>query len=281
MAYSKDGSLLGVGHADGTLQLWKGSLKYCSNTTTLYLISYVAHTGCIPSDVRGAAEARSEIATTLNLQIPNPSLEKRSFIEPKLARKGTVVFDSSGGRYCSVADDFSLIVPEGAVQERLCSIEYGVIPHGPCSSFEFPDGWSSVSPIVWFCSTPGVEFSKPISITLPHYLDIRNGEEGLTLAFLKASHDDYTTNKKNEKVFNFRPVEEETSTSPRSHYGTLDTTHFCYYCLAAHRRADTSEARFFLVTAKPVFTESKHWKIFFCLVYFLETCLRVICFNHY
>ena len=233
----------------------------------------VAHTSCLPSDVHGAVDRGSQSSSALKFQTPG---EKTSGIEPELARKGRVMFDSYGGRFCSLVDDFSLVVPEGAIQEGICSIEHGVIPHGPCSSFEFPDGWSSVSPIVWFCSPPGVEFSRPLSVTLPHYLRIESEEEGPTLAFLKASHDDYTINKNNEKVFHFRPVEERTTTSPHSRYGTIDTTHFCYYCLAAHyRRADTSEARFCLVTAKPVFAESRHWRVFFCLTYFLNTCLQV------
>ena len=95
--------------------------------------------------------------------------------KPLLTRTQQLEFNSDGGTYHSAEDGYSLTVPKGAIPENMgsVSVQCGVIPYGPLGQFKYPDGVKPVSPIVWFCSTPSVEFQKPVEIVIPHCLDCR------------------------------------------------------------------------------------------------------------
>ena len=133
---------------------------------------------------------------------------------------------------------------------------------------------SPVSPIVWFCSTPNVEFQKPVEIVIPHCLDCQSEEDTQSLAFFKANHDDYTASDSGQKMFSFRKAEGTASFPLSTSSGTLCSKHFCFFCVGVYSREDTAHANFCLITAKPVHIQ-RRCRLHFCLTYFLATCLKV------
>ena len=193
-----------------------------------------------------------------------------------LTRTEELEFDSNGGEYHSQDDEYSLIVPKGAIPEHLgsVSIQCGVIPYGPLGPFEYPDGVKPVSPIVWFCSNPSITFEKPVEIIIPYCLDCESEEHSKSLAFFKANHNDYTVNRNGQRIFHFKEAEGITFFSLSSFSGTLYAEHFCFYCVGVYSREDTAQANFCLITAKPVQMQ-RTCRIHFCLTYFLATCLKV------
>ena len=195
--------------------------------------------------------------------------------KPLLARIQQLEFNSDGGTYHSPDDGYSLTVPKGAIPENmgLVSIQCGVIPYGPLGPFKYPDGVNPVSPIVWFCSTPSVEFQKPVEIVIPHCLDCKGEEDTQSLAFFKANHD-YIISDSDQKMFNFKKAEGTASFPLSTSNGTLHTKHFCLFCVGVYSREVTAHAKFCLITAKPVHIQ-RICRIHFCLTYFLPTCIKV------
>ena len=98
-------------------------------------------------------------------------------------------FDYEGGEYISEADEFQLIIPEGAIPESThVTIKFGVSPYGPFGPFEYPDDYRPVSANVWFCAIPPIMFLKPVEIKLPHFAACRDENDCKALTFLKAQH---------------------------------------------------------------------------------------------
>lgn len=185
------------------------------------------------------------------------------------------MFDSNGGECNSPCDGYKLSIPEGAIPKDEClSVECGVVPYGPFGPFQYPDGVKPVSPIVWFYSDKEIEFLKPIEITLPHCIECKSDEECQSLVFLKANHNAFTVNQTGDKVFRFEKAEGKMSFAPNSFKGTLQTKHFCFYCLGVYTREDTDAAVFCLATAIP-HHRGKMIDIHFCVCYFLDTCMKV------
>ena len=91
---------------------------------------------------------------------------------------------------CDDENDFHLEIPEGATKEgNAPTILLGVTLFG---QFKFPEGLRPVSPVFWVCveENPIFKFSRPVSVTLPHFLDLENDDEieSMGLTFLKADH---------------------------------------------------------------------------------------------
>ena len=193
-----------------------------------------------------------------------------------LTRTQQLEFNSDEGTYHSAEDGYSLTIPKGAIAENMgtVSVQCGVIPYGPLGPFTYPDRVRPVSPIIWFCSTPSVEFQKPVEIVIPHCLDCRSEEDTQSLAFFKANHDDYTVSDSGQKMFSFKEAEGTTSFPLNTSSGILRSKHFCFFCVGVYSREDTAHANFCLITAKPVHIQ-RRCRIHFCLTYFLATCLKV------
>ena len=181
-------------------------------------------------------------------------------------------FDYEGGEYISEADEFQLIVPEGAIPKSTpVTIEFGVSPYGPFGPFKYPDDCRPISANVWFCATPQITFLKPVEIKLPHFADCKDETDCKVLTFLKADHI-----QKNEKVFQFSKTDGKTSFTPRTFNGSLYTDHFCVYCTAELNRYDTDNANFSLVIARPKQpSQDEPFQIHCCLTYMLPTCYEV------
>ncbi|CAI8016747.1 hypothetical protein GBAR_LOCUS10257, partial [Geodia barretti] len=137
-----------------------------------------------------------------------------------------------GIRYVDETNDFILEIQEGAIPEgERLTVDVGVALFGP---FQFPEGLRPVSPVFWVCVRDNgrkFQFSKPVTVTIPHFLDLDNEEEikFLGLTFLKANH-----NKNTAGLYEFQPLTEGKMdfNTLRTH-GTLKTSHFCSLCLAA------------------------------------------------
>jgi len=188
-----------------------------------------------------------------------------------------VMCDSKGGVFYSSTHDFGFAIPEGAIPEGdSINIEVGVTLTGP---FDFPQGSKPVSPIVRLCvqQQPNYQFLKPVEVVLPHYLDLTSEEDSseLQIGFMKAGH---TLNDNQE--YKFQKV--DLSNAHFKHeYGIILTNHFCFLCIGNGVTCkDTAEACFYLVGYQKLLNPSE-WKVYFCVAYFLETCVEVShCVNH-
>jgi len=216
-------------------------------------------------------------STSVSTEVQQPTPEEKCGevellkLESLLVRTQQLNFNSRGDKYHSEDDDFTLTVPEGALPTGdSISIQVGVVPYGPVGPFKYPDGARPVSPIVWLCSTPKFEFQKPLELSLPHCIDCNNEEDCRSLTFLKAGH----TANQGSKVFHFEKTDGKASFAPNASYGTLSMSHFCLYCVVEYTREDTDRVNYCLVVVRPLRME-KISKIYFCLTYFLKTCLKV------
>lgn len=181
--------------------------------------------------------------------------------------------DSSGGVYHDPVHDFSVRIPETAVPEGASiTIEIGVMLSGP---FQFPTDLKPVSPIVWLCvrNQENFEFVKPVQIILPHYLHIASQDDlnRLQLTFLKAKHA-----VSDNSLYQFTQAEGTATIEVQSTQGTLSTKHFCFLCIAAKLSPeDTDKVNYCLVQVQPCTLETSSWMVYFCVAYFLQTCIEV------
>ena len=186
--------------------------------------------------------------------------------------------DSTGGLYYSSTHDFGFAIPEGAIPEgESINIEVGVTLTGP---FDFPQGSKPVSPIVKLCvlQQPNFEFLKPVEVVLPHYLDLTSeeGNSELQIGFWKAGH---TLN--DNQLYKFQQID-LSNTHFKHEYGTLQTNHFCFLCIGGASGVTsgiTAKASFYLLGYQ-IMLNPTEWRVYFCVAYFLATCVEVCCVNH-
>ena len=153
---------------------------------------------------------------------------------------------SEGRKFTDEVNDFSLEIPEGAIPEgERLTIDVGVALFGP---FQFPEGLRTVSPVFWVCvrDNPNFQFSKPVTVTIPHFLHLENDGDiqSLGLAFLKAHH-----NKNNDGLHELQPTDGEIEFEPSQKFGVLKTTHFCSLCIACRDRPDVLTKTSFCITS--------------------------------
>ena len=187
---------------------------------------------------------------------------------------GNVSFMSPGKTYVD-ENDFRLHIPEGAVPGRVTvpSISVEVTLFG---SFQFPEGLRPVSPLFWVCvHDNNFQFSKPVEVTIPHFLDLEKDEDiqSLGLTFLKANH-----NKNSEGLYEFQPTDGEMIFEP--FYGVLTCTHFCYLCIAANDMPMPLKRTQFCITAvlpRSSTQMGKSVKSFFFVTFFNhKTCIKKV-----
>ena len=134
-----------------------------------------------------------------------------------------------GKHYYDQDNDFGLVIPEGAIPRgRYISIDIGVEERRP---FQYPKGLRPVSPVFWVCVRDQAlsQFLKPVKLTIPHFLDLDHTEsiKSLGLTVLKADH-----KLNSQQLYDFKPVERETSFEPQKKFGVLQISHFCSLCIA-------------------------------------------------
>ena len=184
---------------------------------------------------------------------------------------------SEGRKFTDDVNDFSLEIPEGAIPEgERLTIDVGVALFGP---FQFPEGLRPVSPVFWVCvrDNPNFQFSKPVTVTIPHFLNLENDEsiKSLGLTFLKASH-----NTDPEGVINFLPTDGKIHFQPSSKFGVLQTNHFCSLCIACKDKPEVLTRTDFCMTSviptRAVSDGAKQHAFFFVTFNNLRTCLRKV-----
>jgi len=141
-------------------------------------------------------------STEVQQQTPEEKCTEKELLQSEslLIRTQQLNISNKEFKYHSKDDDFTLTVPKGAVPNGdSISIQVGVVPYGPVGPFKYPDGIRPVSPIVWLCSIPKIEFQKPLELSLPHCIDCSDEDDCRSLTFLKADH----TANQSSKVFHF------------------------------------------------------------------------------
>ena len=201
-------------------------------------------------------------------ELPNASSNTSS----EAAIKGTGLDQSTTAHQNT--DDFSLEIPEEVKETDIPPIMLGVALSGP---FQFPEGLRPVSPVFWVCvhDNPNFQFSKPVTVTIPHFLDLENDGDikSLGLTFLKAEH-----NKNSDGLYEFQPTSGEMDFRSFAKHGILQTTHFCSLCIGCKDKPEALEKTKFCITSvlpnSPIPTGKKTYAYFFVTLRNLETCLR-------
>ena len=166
-------------------------------------------------------------------------------------------------------------------------LHYGVAPDSPYGPYEFEDKVQPVSPIISLCPEPlDTVFLKPIEVTLPHFIACETKEDCEKLFFYKAQHNNFQV-KNGAKIYHFEKITDcivapfsqyyEISTEYKVPQGaaTLYITHCCDLCIAQYvSTKKTSKANFSLSQIVPK-NLSQEYKVYYCLSYFLETCITV------
>ena len=177
--------------------------------------------------------------------------------------------------YIDNDNQFGLIIPDGATDgENTPTILLGMALFGP---FQFPEGLRPVSPVFQVCvrDNPNFQFSKPVTVTISHFLDLENDEDikSLGLAFLKADH-----NKTSDGLYEFKPAGGKMDFN--NEYGVLETTHFCCLCIAAKDIPKALKKAKFCITAvlpQNSIPVGKRVKAYFFVTFLrLNTCLKQV-----
>ena len=181
---------------------------------------------------------------------------------------------SEGKVFTDETNDFSLEIPEGTIPEgQRLTIDVGVALFGP---FQFPEGLRPVSPVFWVCirDNASLQFPKPATVTIPHFLNLENDDDiqSLGLTFLKADH-----NTDPEGVLKFFPSNGKISFQPSSKFGVLQTSHFCSLCIGCDDKKEVlTKTDFCLTSVVPTLAVSrgtKQYAFFFITFSNLSTCL--------
>ena len=231
-------------------------------------------------------EGRGVVAATFTLKDPKEANQREGISIlygecpiPEYITLITTLSDctSKGRKFTDDVNDFSLEIPEGAIPEgERLTIDVGVALFGP---FQFPEGLRPVSPVFWVCvyDNPNFQFSKPVTITIPHFLDLENDEDiqSLGLAFLKANH-----NKNSDGLYELQPTDGEMDFKSVNAHAILKTTHFCYDCIAAKDIPTILKKSWFCITAVlPEYSASVGGMVyayFFITFLNLKTCLKCV-----
>lgn len=156
--------------------------------------------------------------------------------------------------------------------------EVGVAMYG---LFIFPENTQPISPILWLCLLEeDVELKKPFQIVLPHYLTGLSKEKiqyDHQVRFAKAKHSNSTV-LDTQMCYRFEQCNNEpqfASTGYRN-YGVLISKHCCFYCLDANVTPKlATDAGYCLVRVERLSMISLTNEVYFSIIYFLESCLRV------
>ena len=163
----------------------------------------------------------------------------------------TLLNCSYDGRYYhDVHHDFILEIPEGAIPKgESITIDIGVALHGP---FQYPEGLRPVSPVFWVCvrDQKNFQFLKPVNVTIPHFLHLKNLSdiESLGVTFLKSDHE-----MNSQQMYPFQQAAGDMLFKPFGKYSVLlQTTHFCSQCVGSKDTMESlKKANFCLTSVLP------------------------------
>ena len=198
----------------------------------------------------------------------------RSQITPECVKPTATLSEctNKGVKYFDEANDFSLEIPEGAIpEEETVTIDIGVALYGP---FQYPEGLRPVSPVFWLCVRDKKlsQFLKPVTVTIPHFLDLENHNdiESLGLTFLKGDHE-----MNSQQMYQFQQAEGNVLFEPLKKHGVLQTTHFCYLCITSKISLKLiRKAMFCVYAAIPrAMSPREPAYVYFFVTFLLSTCL--------
>ena len=226
---------------------------------------------------RRSASATRESSVKSNINQSPYFNEAKSRAQVPFLDHHVLECDSSGKEYTSSEHDIALKIPEGAVAagEKI-HLEVGVAMFGP---FSFPDGTQPISPILWLCPLEeSIQLKKPLQIVLPHFLTSVTRDRLLyhQICLAKASHNNLTFHDQ-QTYYEFQSYDATPLFAARGKkgYGMILIHHFCFYCLLAKQTPElATDAGYCLVRVESSLTPQRT-EIFFSVVYFLDTCLKV------
>ena len=173
----------------------------------------------------------------------------------------------------SKSNDVTISIPEGAVPygQPHPNVEFGVALLGP---FEMPHGTEQVipvSPFVWIC-VDTIEFSKPVTVILPHFISCDTRQDTDALTFLKAD----LRSIDEDGRFHFASCDDGVAKfKPRSMKGTITLQQSCFICIASECPSmSISKANYCLMMVLPS-QQAESFEATFCFTYLLQTCIEV------
>lgn len=167
--------------------------------------------------------------------------------------------------------DITVRIPGGAVaMGDQIYLEIAVAMYGP---FEFLKHTRPISPILWLCFVEEYTLKKPFKMILPHFLCVEDKTKH-QICFAKAKHEILP----GQQRYHFHPLSIQTqfATSGSKNYGILETSHCCFMCLQEHKEQSSTlakDAGYCLV--QMVLRQHQRSEIYFFVIFFLDTCLRV------
>ena len=180
-----------------------------------------------------------------------------------------------GRRYYDEHNDFGLEIPAGAIPEgESITIDIGVALYGP---FQYPEGLRPVSPVFWVCvrDKSDFKFLKPVKLTIPHCLDLKQYDdiESLGLSFLKGDHE-----MKPQQMYQFQPAEGDVLIEPLKTHAVIKITHFCSLCFSCKERRDLFEKEIFCLYSVIPYKISPDQlsDAYFFITLRLKTCLTTV-----
>ena len=212
-------------------------------------------------------------------QLPNSGstidpLNTREYIPKWFSPVATLSQCTHDGRhYHDEANNFSLEIPEGAIPEgESITIDIGVALYGP---FQYPQGLRPVSPVFWLCvrDNKRFHFSKPVTVTLSHFLNLKDHDDiqSLGLSFLKGDHEMNL-----QQMYNFQSAEGDIVFQPLQMYSMLQTIHFCSLCISSRDVMESLQKASFCMTAMIpcTFSFDQPSFAFFFITFEQATCLN-------
>lgn len=173
--------------------------------------------------------------------------------------------------YTSKEHGIRVVIPAGAISKGTLYIKVGVLLSGP---FTFPTGVKPISPILWLCAmeNQSYKFSKPIIITLPHYVDCDSPEEERNFAFTKAAHSESFV----DHEYVFKEFSSDTAKFSQGS-GTVTTKHCSLMCIVHKEPKEiiVEKSNYCLVSLIPNRILSSTFNMHFCLMVNLKTCIEV------
>ena len=200
----------------------------------------------------------------------------REYIPERFSPVATLSQCTHDGRhYYDEANDFSLEIPEGAISEgESITIDIGVTLHGP---FQYPEGVRPVSSVFWFCvrSKKFFHFLKPIIVTIPHFLYLKDHDniKSLGMTFLKGDHE-----MNSQKVYQLQLAKANSLFEPYKQCGVLETTHFCTLCISGTISDELIRNAMFCVYAviPRVMSPKEPSYAYFFITFLLPTCIETV-----
>ncbi|XP_065920286.1 uncharacterized protein [Dysidea avara] len=174
------------------------------------------------------------------------------------------LFDERGGVFHSYKHGVTVVVPTGAIPIGvLAELKFAATLVAPVKvSDRVP-----VSPIIWLCMD--VMLQKPIQIRIPHCVNTENDFHFNSLKFAKGIHLENGIKGTTMNLLSGARF------SIGESYGSIEVTHFCYYCIVKDSLPPTTIISKYGVVAMTQKQPSNDcWKCDICILPFLPTCIK-------